>query len=58
VTDDQDVFDWKRDRGRRSPKQLQDRETRRRRELSDELQRRYEQDRPGLDDLGPPPRVD
>lgn len=56
MTDDQDLYDWKHQRNRKSAKQLSDRLTRQRRDDADELLRRYEDER--VDDLEPVPRID
>ena len=56
MTDDQDIGDWKRQRNRKSAKQLSDRLTRQRRDDADELLRRYEDER--VDDRESVPRID
>ena len=58
MTDDQDVADWKRDRVRKSAKQLADRLRRQRREEVEDMMARYGHDLPPIDDLEPPPRID
>ena len=57
MTDDQDLYDWKHQRNRKSAKQLSDRLTRQRREETEDILSRYGHNLP-MDDLEPPPRID
>lgn len=58
MTDDQDLFDWKRERNRKSAKQLNDRLRRQRREEISDVLSRYGHEMPSIDDLEPPPKID
>lgn len=58
MTDDQDLLDWKRERNRKSVKQLNDRLRRQRRKEIADLLSRYGHELPAIDDLEPPPKID
>ena len=56
MTDDQDLYDWRRSENRKAIRRAVERSRSRQREEAEGLARRYADER--VDDVEPPPRVD